>query len=63
MYNFSPFFQGRLGNTLLHEFAVATEALEPPHTYVPWIVIDGDSDEESGELEVVMNSYFGSILI
>ena len=42
--------QGRLGNALLHKFAVATDKLDPPHTYVPWIVIDGDSDEESDRL-------------
>ena len=41
------YFQGRLGNGLLHKFAMATEELDPPHTYVPWIVIDGESDEES----------------
>ena len=43
--DFGP--QGPLGNALLHKFAVATEELNPPHTYVPWIVIDGDSSEVS----------------
>ena len=43
--DFGP--KGPLGNALLHKFALATEGLNPPHTYVPWIVIDGDSSEAS----------------
>ncbi len=25
----------------MHDYAMITESLNPPHTYVPWIVIDG----------------------
>ena len=31
---------------LLHSNAVATASLSPPHTYVPWIVINGQHDED-----------------
>ena len=39
----SGFFQGSEGNALLHKFGMATESLDPGHTYVPWVVVDGDS--------------------
>ena len=30
-----------LGNKLEHEMAVKTDQLDPPHTYVPWITLNG----------------------
>jgi len=29
------------GNPLMHNIAVATGALVPPHTFTPWVVVDG----------------------
>lgn len=34
------------GNALHHAIAVKTEALNPPHKYVPWVVADGQHTEE-----------------
>jgi len=33
------------GNSYEHAMAVKTEALEPPHTYVPYVVVDGSHTE------------------
>uniref|UniRef100_A0A3B5LD91 Gamma-interferon-inducible lysosomal thiol reductase n=1 Tax=Xiphophorus couchianus TaxID=32473 RepID=A0A3B5LD91_9TELE len=32
---------GRLGYKLMHGYAVMTRALNPAHTHVPWVTIDG----------------------
>ena len=41
---FAP--QGKSGNTAAHVMALATEALVPEHTYVPWVTINGVHTEE-----------------
>ena len=39
---------------LFHEYAVETNSLVPPHTYVPWIVVDGVHDVEA-ENQIISN--------
>ena len=34
------------GNRLMHEIAEKTAALDPPHHYVPWVVVDGEHVED-----------------
>lgn len=36
---------GSQGNALMHKAAVKTDALNPSHEYVPWIVVDGRHTE------------------
>ncbi|XP_074893566.1 gamma-interferon-inducible lysosomal thiol reductase [Buteo buteo] len=38
--------QGDVGAALMHRNAQLTEALDPPHQYVPWIVINGKHTDE-----------------
>lgn len=57
--------KGDLGNQLMHQNALKTEALNPPHTYVPWITIDGVHTEDLQEkasaslFTLVCNMYKG----
>ena len=38
--------QGPEGNRLEHAMGAKTESLDPPHNYVPWIVVDGEHDND-----------------
>lgn len=42
----SKCYEGSEGNFLEHQIAVKTDALKPPHQYVPWIVVDGKHTEK-----------------
>ncbi|XP_070563047.1 gamma-interferon-inducible lysosomal thiol reductase-like [Ptychodera flava] len=54
-----------LGNTLEHQMALKTEALDPPHTYVPWVTVNGVHTEQiqqeatSDLLKLVCDTYTG----
>ena len=41
--------QGPEGNRLEHAMGAKTESLDPPHNYVPWIVVDGEHDNDIQE--------------
>ena len=57
---------GPLGNSLEHKMALKTGALEPPHTYVPWITLNGvhtkeiQSDAEQDLEGLICKTYQGS---
>lgn len=58
-------FNGTQGNHLEHEMAMKTNALNPPHQYVPWIVVNGvhtDAIQESAQsdlMHLVCQTYTG----
>jgi len=41
--------KGPEGNSLMHDMGNRTESLEPGHTYVPWIVVEGKHTEKLEE--------------
>merc|ERR1719427_384529 len=56
---------GSEGNMLIHKAAMKTSALNPPHKYVPWIVVNGahsddmQQDAQSDLLKFVCDTYTG----
>ena len=58
-------YNGTQGNHLMHELALKTNALNPPHQYVPWIVANGQHTDEiqsgaqSDLLQFVCQTYTG----
>ncbi|XP_069783855.1 gamma-interferon-inducible lysosomal thiol reductase-like isoform X4 [Narcine bancroftii] len=56
---------GNLGNKLMHQNAERTEALNPPHKYVPWILVNGVHSKElqtqamTSLFNLVCNTYKG----
>ncbi|XP_057696272.1 gamma-interferon-inducible lysosomal thiol reductase-like isoform X2 [Corythoichthys intestinalis] len=57
--------KGGLGRKLMHDNAVMTRALSPPHTHVPWVTFNGEFTEEyedkamSSLFTLVCNLYKG----
>ena len=56
---------GTEGNGLVHDNAVRTAKLDPKHTYVPWIVVGGEHDDDTQDaiseslLKYVCKNYHG----
>ena len=57
--------KGKEGNSLMHQAALLTSALDPPHKYVPWITINGMHSEamqeaaQSNLAKVLCETYTG----
>ncbi|KAM9322466.1 gamma-interferon-inducible lysosomal thiol reductase [Pholidichthys leucotaenia] len=63
--SFMSCVNGTQGNQLMHQNALKTNALDPPHTFVPWITINGEHTDDLEEkaltslLTLVCNMYKG----
>ncbi|XP_005107684.1 gamma-interferon-inducible lysosomal thiol reductase [Aplysia californica] len=53
------------GNELEHQMAVKTDALKPPHQYVPWVTLNGvhtekiEKEAEANLLKLICDTYQG----
>jgi len=56
--------QGSQGNKIMHSIAEATQNLQPPHQWTPWVVMNGkplSSNQLDKELiDLVCNAYTGT---
>ena len=58
--------EGSLGNQLEHEMALRTNALQPPHQYVPWVTLNGvhteriQSEAQNNLIQLICDTYQGS---
>lgn len=58
--------EGPLGNSLEHEMAMKTDALQPPHQYVPWVTLNGvhtdkiQSEAQNNLIKLICDTYQGS---
>ncbi|XP_077863240.1 gamma-interferon-inducible lysosomal thiol reductase-like [Saccoglossus kowalevskii] len=54
-----------LGNKLEHQMALKTDALNPPHTYTPWVTLNGvhtediQTEAQNNLLKLVCDTYTG----
>ena len=57
---------GPLGNSLEHEMALKTDALQPPHDHVPWVTLNGvhtdeiQSEAENNLIKLICETYQGT---
>jgi len=55
---------GKEGNDLMHSIAVATQSLQPPHQWTPWVVMNGkpltESQLDQSLTKLVCNAYQGT---
>ncbi|CAB3989274.1 Hypothetical predicted protein [Paramuricea clavata] len=58
--------EGPLGNKLEHEMALKTDALQPPHQYVPWVTLNGvhtqqiQNEAQNDLVKLICDTYLGS---
>lgn len=58
--------EGPLGNKLEHEMALKTNALQPPHTFVPWVTLNGvhtekiQNEAQDDLVKLICETYQGS---